>query len=80
MICTVYAVVVPPMQRGTAYAHAADGRCIAFTADRARMLALCNDVRRYNEGVRGRVLIETHDWEKVSCIAKSKCFAHLEAA
>ena len=80
MICAVSVVVVTPMKCGTAYAHAADGECIAFTADRASMVALCNEVRQYNEGMRSRVLIETDDWEGVSWIAKSTCFAHHQAA
>jgi hypothetical protein len=78
MICTVYAVVVPPMQRGTAYAHAKNGKCVRFTGDRAKVIALCDQVRLYNEGVRSRVLVETNYWDEVASVDKSNCFAHLE--
>jgi hypothetical protein len=77
MQCTVYAVIVPPVKRGTAYAHDRNGKCIAFTGDRAKMIALCNEVRLYNSGARSRVLVETRDWEGVVCVPRSECMAHL---
>lgn len=80
MKCTVHAVVVPPMQSGTAYAHARNGKCIAFTGDRAKMIALCDEVRLYNNGARTPVLVETTDWEGVVCVAGSECLAHLGIA
>lgn len=66
------------MQPGTAYAHTRNGKCITFTGDRAKMVALCDDVRLYNKGARGRVLVETTHWEGVVCVARSECFAHLD--
>jgi hypothetical protein len=64
------------MQRGKAYAHAPNGECIVFTGDREKMIALCNEVRSYNHGMRSDVLVETDDWYGVACVARSECFAH----
>lgn len=77
MKCTVHAVVVPPMQRGTAYAHATSGRCIALKGDRSTMMALCDEVRLYNSGGRGRVVVDTNDWQEAVYLEHSACFAHL---
>lgn len=76
MMCTVHAVVVPPMQRGKAYAHDANGECVVFTGDREKMIALCKEVRLCNYGMRSDVLVETADWDGVASIASSQCFAH----
>ena len=76
MICIVHAVVVPPMQRGKAYAHAANGECIVFTGEREKMIALCNEVRLYNYGTRSDVLVETDDWQGATRIDSSQCFVH----
>jgi len=80
MKCTVYAVVIPPMQPGKAYAHTKRGRCIAFTGERAKMIALCDEVRLYNLGNRGRVVVDTKDWETPVYLEENACFAHLEIA
>ena len=80
MKCTVYAVVIPPMQRGTAYAHTKTGKCITFTGRRSRMIALCEEVRRYNIGERDAVRVDTKDWHKTQYVEQSQCFAHLERA
>jgi len=71
------------MQRGTAYAHARDGKCVVFTGEPAKMLALCNAVRLYNEGTGEAVIVESEDWEHALCISSSACladFAHAELA
>jgi len=75
MVCTVHAVIVPPMQNGTAYAHARSGECVVFTGEPAKMLGLCNAVRLYNEGTGEAVIVETEDWERALCISSSACLA-----
>ena len=77
MKCTVHAVVVPPMQRGNAYAHSLSGKCVTFTGARAQMMALCDEVRLYNNGERGRVMVDTLDWEGAVYLEHSACLAHL---
>lgn len=68
------------MQGGTAYGHTKNGKCIAFTGERSRMMALCDEVRAYNNGDRRRVVVDTHEWEKAAYIEESACFAHVERA
>jgi len=75
MKCTVYAVVIPPLQRGSAYAHTQTGKCIAFTGERTKMIALCDEVRLYNNGDRARVVVDTNDWEEAAYLAETACLA-----
>lgn len=68
------------MQRGTGYAHTKTGKCIAFTGEQSRMMALCDKVRRYNKGDSGPVVVDTSDWHEPTYIHESACFAHLKSA
>lgn len=43
----VDAVIVPPFKPGEGYGHTRDGRCIAFTGERERMVALCRAVLQH---------------------------------
>lgn len=76
MQLTVHAVLVPPLKCGLAYAHAGDGRCVTFTGDRDAMIALCNEVKAFNRGMRGPVHVDAAQWRELEYVREHDCPAH----
>ncbi len=72
----VHAVLVPPLKCGVAYAHTARGRCVTFTGDREAMIALCEEVKAHNRGLRGPVHTRAAQWRELSYVQQHDCPAH----
>lgn len=76
MQLTVHAVLVPPLKCGVAYAHTGKGQCVTFSGDREAMIELCNEVKAYNQGTRGPVLVHARQWRDLSFLQRHDCPAH----
>lgn len=73
-VCAVLAKVENP---GNAYAHDAEGRCVAFTGTRTNLIRLFHMLRAYLKGEAPVVTVSAADWENVRFIERRECPNHM---